>query len=265
MVMNSNALQNAIVSLTRYYGENTIMRLSEVQSQAEKVIPTGISQLDEALGIGGIPKGRVIEIYGPEGAGKTALALQIARQIQRRKAPALYIDAEHTLSPAILKGNGIRRGGLYFLDVDTLEDALQACIYAAPAFGAIIMDTLTAMPTRESSRLSVGEYENNPHAKVMARALPKLLTPLSQSGCTLIILNQMRYNPAVLYGNPETVPGGRALKHYAAMRLEVRGIEVLRERSEIIGQRMRVKVTKNKCAAPFREAKIKIIYGKGLE
>ena len=259
------ALQYAVAQLTRDYGRNAIMRLSEVQSQAEKVIPTGISQLDEALGIGGIPKGRVIEIYGPEGAGKTALAIQIARQIQRRKAPALYIDAEHALSPAILKGNGIRRGGLYFLDVDTLEDALQACIYAAPAFGAIIMDTLTALPTRESLRINMGDWENNSQAKVMARALPKLITPLSQSGCTLIILNQMRYKPAVLHGKPETVPGGRALKHYAAMRLDVRRIEMLKEETEFIGQHIRVKVVKNKCAAPLKMADIKIIYGKGME
>ena len=249
-------LSPLIRDVTRQYGNTALRPLSALPSQAERVIPTGLPELDAATGIGGIPKGRIVEIYGPAGTGKTALALQIVRQLQRQGVPSLYADAEHALSPMMLQGVDM----LYALNVDTIEDALQACIYAAPAFGAVIIDTLPAMHTRESLQLPIGETEIRPLAKVLAQYLPRLFSPLSASGCTLIILNQTRERQA-LFHNPETVPGGRALRHYAALRLEVRCVQYLQKR----GQRVRVRVIKNKCAASFRTAEAILTYGKGLE
>lgn len=253
-------LQATLENITCQYGNTALMPLSALPSQAQHVIPTGLPGLDAATGTGGIPKGRIVEIYGPAGAGKTALALQTVRQLQRQGVPSLYVDAEHALSPMML--HGIRM--LYALNVDTIEDALQACKYAAPAFGAVVIDTLPAMHTRESLQLPIGELETRDLAKVLAQRLPGLFSVLSASGCTLIILNQIRERHT-LFGNPETSPGGRALRHYTALRLEVRRIQQVYHGGDIAGQQVRLRVVKNKCAASFQTAEAILTYGKGLE
>ena len=254
------ALNTATRFITFHYGNTALRPLSAFPSQAQHVIPTGLPELDAALGIGGIPKGRIVEIYGPDSSGKTALALQIVRQLQQQGVPSLYIDAEHGLSPMMLHGIDM----LYALNVDTIEDALQACIRAAPAFGVVIIDTLAAMLTRESRDLTIGEHENRPLSKVLARHLPRLFPSLQKSGCTLILLNQIRDRVGALYGDPTTTPGGRALRYYATLRLEVRRIEYVRHNGKIAGQRVRLKITKNSYAAPYRSADANLIYGKGF-
>lgn len=254
------SLYTAIGNIMFQYGNTALRPLSAFPSQAQHVIPTGLPELDAALGIGGIPKGRIVEIYGPDSSGKTALALHIVRQLQQQSVPSLYIDAEHGLSPMMLHDIDM----LYALNVDTIEDALQACTCAAPAFGVVIIDTLAAMLTRESRDLTIGEHENRPLSKVLARHLPRLFPSLQKSGCTLILLNQIRDRVGALYGDPTTTTGGRALRYYAALRLEVRRIEYVRHNGKIAGQRVRLKITKNSYAAPYRSTDANLIYGKGF-
>ena len=252
----ARALETAIASMEGMFGSSVIRRAGELPPPA--VMPTGLPELDAALGIGGIPKGRIVEIYGPESAGKTALALQIAKQAQA----ALFIDAEHALSPALLNGCE----GLHILSLESLQDVLQAVLAAAPAFDVIVLDTLTALPTQEDLRRDIGEYSRkNPTAKVLSSVLPRISAALAKNGYTLLVVNQMREAPGVLFGNPERIPGGHALKHYASMRLDLRRIEPLRESQDVTGQRIRVKVVKNKCAAPFKEATLDLIYGSGYQ
>lgn len=256
----SRALERALSSLNKMYGPNTVIRLGDLPTPADNIIPAGIESLDAALGIGGIPKGRIVEIFGPDGAGKTALALQLAAQVPT----VLYIDADHGLSPCMTWSLSNWHNGFYLLSVDTLEDALQACLCAAPAFDLIVIDTLAALPTEEDGRCDLSEsYRTNPTARILARALPLLSASLAKSGCTLVLVNQVRERPGVVYGNPEHAPGGHALKHYAAMRLDVRRINTIREGQEITGQQIRVNVVKNKCAPPFRTAILDLRYRDG--
>lgn len=255
----NTALQCAITQITGMYGRGAVMRLGDIPEQSQAIIPTGIESLDVALGIGGIPKGRIVEIFGPEGSGKTALALQIARQLQG-VAPALYIDADHGLSPYLLSCSGIVPGGMFLADAETLEGALGICETAAPAFGAVIIDTLTALPTRLEVECSAREWIEPTQAKVLSRALPRLAGALLMGGCTLILVNQMRDITGVRCGAPERSTGGRALKYYAAVRVEMRRLEVSKK-----GQIARAAVIKNKCAPPFKAATIEIVYGEGMK
>lgn len=254
------ALYTATRFITFHYGNTALRPLSAFPSQAQHVIPTGLPELDAALRIGGIPKGRIVEIYGPDSSGKTALALQIVRQLQQQGVPSLYIDAEHGLSPMMLHDIDM----LYALNVDTIEDALQACICAAPAFGVVIIDTLAAMSTRRDAELAIGERDNWPLSKALSQYLPRLFPSLQKSGCTLILLNQIRDRAGALYGDSTTTPGGRALRYYAALRLEVRRFEYVRHNGKIAGQRVRLKITKNSYAAPYQSADANLIYGKGF-
>lgn len=264
-------LQMALTKLARKHGANIVTHLSTITPQAENIISTGINQLDHALDIGGIPKGRIVEISGPEMAGKTALALHIAKQIQK-DSPVLYIDAERSLSPALINGSGIKPDNFYLLkNVDTLEDVLEVCRYAAPAFGAIVIDTVSALPTKglkemDMEDLIIGTVDNC--AQKLSIALPILVKCMANSGCTLILISQLREKLGVMFGSPEFVLGGRAIKHYASMRLDVRRIETLRYGrygSRVIGQRIRIKVTKNKFGAPDKESEVDIIYGEGMK
>lgn len=250
---NAAALQHAISSININYGSCAIRRAGELPRQ--EAIATGLPELDAALGVGGIPKGKIVEIYGPEAAGKTEFALHIASMAQS----ALYIDADHGLVSARLSGYD----GLHLLSVDTLEEALQVIKIAAESFDIIVVDTLTALPTRQELIMSMGESARGAAAKILAAALPRLTTQLAKTGCALVIVNQTRTAP-VLYGDPVCVPGGCALKHYAAMRAEIRRIEILKEDGRAVGQRIKIKLSKNKCAVPMREVRLDLRFGAGL-
>lgn len=259
--MKNKALECTVSSLNKMYGPGAVMPLGDLPTPSDNIIPTGIESLDTALGIGGIPKGRIVEIFGPESAGKTALALQIANQVKT----VLYIDADHGLSPYTTWALRNRHKGFYLLSVDTLEDTLSACLHAAPGFDMIVIDSLAALPTREDLRCEMSGYvQINPPARILAHALPQLAGSLAKSGCTLILVNQMREKVGMMYGNPEKTPGGRALKHYESMRLEVRLTGTTKKGRGVTGQQMRVSVLKNKCAAPFRTANLELDYKSGI-
>lgn len=226
----------------------------------QEIVSTGLPQLDAALG-GGIPRGRIVEIHGREDSGKTTLALHLAAQLP---GPTLYVDADHGLSPHMLRGVG----ELYRLDVGTLEDTLDACLDAvrSGAFGSIVIDTVAALPTKADHACGINAVcsPKETHAKVMSKALPILARALHHADCTLILVNQMRTKPDVVYGNPEHPTGGKAIGFYAAQRLDTYKAASIKKRTDIIGQRMLVRVTKNKLAPPGREAESQLIYGKGL-
>lgn len=225
----------------------------------QEVVSTGLPQFDAIMG-GGIPQGRIVEIYGGESSGKTALALHLAQQLP---GPALYIDADHGLSPYILNGRDV-----YLLNVDTLEDALDACFTAiVGGFGSIVIDTVAAMPTNADEKISINDkHYKIPeyHAKVMSKALPILVPLLHDAGCTLILVNQLREKPGVVYGCPEHPTGGKAVGYYAALRLEMHKHESIKMAETITGQRVLVKVAKCKYAAPGKRAMAQLIYGEGV-
>ena len=246
------ALEQSINSIKEQYGDGAIMRLLDLPSPTEDVIPTGLSDLDAVFGIGGVPKGRIIEIHGSEGAGKTALALHIAKQV----SAALYIDADHGLPPWLC-------GGLHLLTVDNLEAALEAVRVAAAGFDLIVIDSLPALPMQNDT---VTELHGPSPAKLLSKALPILASELAASGCTLILVNQMRIRPGIMFGNPEKTTGGMALKFYASIRLDVRRVEVLKEKGKVLGQRVRVEAVKNKLAPPYRTAELCLWYDdRGLQ
>ena len=254
MTDNQQALTLSKIMCTKQFGPYALQRGCDIPTIA--ALSTGLPELDSALGIGGIPVGRIVEIYGPPSAGKTALALQIAKQA----GTALFIDAERALCRDSLPGCE----DIHTATVDTLQDALRLIQMAAPAFDVIILDTLTALPVSEELTVQMGELCSNTPAKVLSAALPRLSSLLSRHNCTLILVNQTRTNAGVIYGNPEKVPGGNALKHYASVRLEVRCMEYTTTARTRTGQIIRMTVVKNKCAPAFRSAAASLDFGKGF-